>query len=101
MAEKVPGWLEKILLPQMSELRGELKSVNGRIDGLQGKIEGRFEALGGKIGGLEDKMEGQFAAVHSEIRRLDGKMEALDKRIDVSDRLAAVEGKIRELEAKN
>jgi hypothetical protein len=44
---------------------------------------------------------GQFAAVHYEIRRLDGKVDALNKRIDVSDRLAAIEGRIRELEARN
>jgi hypothetical protein len=80
-------------LQQLGELRGELKSVNGRIGGLDSKFQGRFEALEGKIQGLEDKMDGQFATVHSEMRRLDGKIGSLDKRIDVSERLAVVEGR--------
>lgn len=101
MAEKVPGWLERILLPQLGELRGEFKAINRRIDGLEGKFDGRFAALEGKIQGLEETMDGQFSAVHSEIRGLDGKMDALDKRVAVSERLAVVEGKIRELEARN
>jgi len=73
MAEKVLGWLEKILLPQLSELRGEVRAVNGRIDGLEGKFAGKFETLEGKVQGLGNKMDGQFAAVHSEIRRLGGR----------------------------
>ena len=40
MAEKVPGWLEKILLPQLGELKGEIKAVNGRLTGLESKIDG-------------------------------------------------------------
>jgi hypothetical protein len=75
MAEKVPGWLERILLPQMSELKGEVKAINARLDG-------------------------EFKAVHSEIRRLDEKIDGLDKRMDVVQRLAVVEGKVQELESR-
>jgi tetrahydromethanopterin S-methyltransferase subunit G len=82
MAEKVPGWLERILLPQIGELKGEIRAINARFDGLEGKVEG------------------EFAAVHSEIKRLDGKIESLDKRIDFSQRLAVVEEKIQELQAR-
>jgi len=35
MAEKVPGWLEKILLPQLGELKGGIKARNGRLTGLE------------------------------------------------------------------
>jgi len=69
MAEKVPGWLERILLPQISGVKGELKAVNARIDGLEGK------------------MDGEFKAVHSEIRRVDQKIDSLEKRMDVTQRL--------------
>jgi hypothetical protein len=76
MAEKVPGWLERILLPQISELKGEVKAINARLDG-------------------------EFKAVHSEIRRLDEKIDSLDKRMDVVQRLAVVEGKVQELESRH
>ncbi len=82
MAEKVPGWLERILLPQISELKGEIRAINARFDGLEGKVEG------------------EFAAVHSEIKWLDGKIESLDKRMDFSQRLAIVEEKVQELQAR-
>lgn len=75
MAEKVPGWLERILLPQISELKGEVKATNARIDE-------------------------EFKAVHSEIRRVDRKIDGLDKRMEVVQRLAVVEGKVQELESR-
>ncbi len=75
MAEKVPGWLERVLLPQISELKGEVRAVNARIDG-------------------------EFKAVHSEIGRLEEKIDGLDKRMDVVQRLAVVEGKVQELETR-
>ena len=111
MAERVPGWLEKILLPQLSELKGDVRAIDRRFEGPEGKIVGlggridglndRIDGLEDKIDGLDGKMEGQFAAVHAENRRLDGKVDMLGTRMDVSERLAVVEGKIRELEAKN
>ncbi len=79
MAEKVPGWLERILLPQISEIKGELKAMDARMDG-------------------------EFKAVHSEISRVEetlgAKIEALDERMDVTQRLAVVEEQLKELRAK-
>ena len=72
MAERVPGWLERILLPQVSELKGELKAVNAEL-----------------------------RAVNSEIRRVEEKLgtkiDELDKRMDVSQRLTRGEEQVREL----
>lgn len=79
MAGKVPGWLERVLLPQISELKGELKAMNARI-------------------------EGEFKVVHSEIKRVEEtlgtKIDELDRRVDVTQRLAAVEEQLKELRAK-
>jgi Skp family chaperone for outer membrane proteins len=87
MAEKVPGWLERVLIPQISDVKGELKAMNARINGPEGK------------------MEGEFKAVHSEIRRveekLDTKIDELDKRLDVTQRLAVVEEQVKELLGMN
>jgi hypothetical protein len=63
MAEKVPGWLERILLPQISEVKAELKTTNAR-------------------------MEGEFKVVNSEIKRVEEtlgtKIDELNKRMDVT-----------------
>ena len=66
MAARVPSWLERVLLPQMNELKGEIKALDARL------------------GGFEAKVEGEFNAVHTEIRRLDEKIDGLDKRMDVT-----------------
>ena len=114
MAEKVPGWLQRILLPQISELKGDIKRLEGRIDGVDGRIEGvdsriegvegtiegiegriegvegKIEGLEGQINGLQGRMDGGFAAVHSELKRLDekftGEFRRLDQRMDSMDK---------------
>jgi tetrahydromethanopterin S-methyltransferase subunit G len=87
MAEKVPGWLGRVLIPQISEVKGELKTINARMDGFEGK------------------MEGEFKAVHSEIKKVEEKLgtsiDELDKRLDVTQRLAVVEEQVKELLARN
>lgn len=79
MAEKVPGWLERVLLPQISEMKGELKAINARMDG-------------------------EFRVVHSEIKRVEEtlgtKIDDLDRNMDVTRRLATVEEQLKELRAK-
>jgi predicted transcriptional regulator with HTH domain len=79
MAEKIPGWLQRVLMPQIGEVKGELKAMNAR-------------------------MEGDFKVLHSEIMRVEEtlgtKIDELDKRMDVTRRLAAVEEQVRELRAK-
>ena len=76
MAARVPSWLERVLLPQMNELKGEIRALDARV-------------------------EGEFKAVHSEIRRLDEKIDSIDKRMDVTQRVAVIEEKMRELESKH
>jgi hypothetical protein len=93
MAEKVPGWIEKLLLPQLSELKAEVKIAQDRIDGVEEKLEA-------KIGGLEGRMDAEFKTVHAEISGLDYKIDALDKRTDMTQRLALVEEQVRELRAR-
>src|ERR1700691_3465532 len=68
--DEVPGWLEKILLPQVGELKGEIRAVNGRLTGLESKTEG----LDHKIQRLENKFDGEFAR---SIPRSGGSMERL------------------------
>lgn len=63
ISEKVPGWLERVLLPQMSEVRGELRAVDA------------------EIGGLERKMEPEFKAVHSGSNRLGERIDGFDRRL--------------------
>ncbi len=111
MAEKIPGWLERILLPQISELKGEVKATNARMDGefkavhsefkrLDQRIDGveqRIDGVGQKIDGLDQSIGQRIEGVD---QRLSQKIEGLEKRMDVVQRLTVVEGKVRELESR-
>lgn len=52
MMEKAPGWFERLLLPRLSSIEGEVKALRGEMKG-----------------GLED--------VRSEISRLDDRVDSL------------------------
>jgi DNA repair exonuclease SbcCD ATPase subunit len=97
MAEKIPGWLERVLLPQISELKGELKAVDARIGGLEGKMDGQFKAVHSDIQRVEEKLSTEIQRVEE---KLSTKVDELDKRMDMTQRLAVVEEQLKELRAK-
>ncbi len=76
MTEKITGWLGRVLLPRLSEMAGEIKAVNVRIEALD-------EKLSTKIDGVD--------------KRLAAKIDDLDKRLDMAQRLAVLEAKMSEL----
>jgi predicted nucleic acid-binding Zn-ribbon protein len=57
LAEKIPGWIERLLLPRLSQIEGELKAFRGEANG-------------------------EFKAIHSEIKRLETKIDGLDERLN-------------------
>ena len=86
MAARVPGWLERVLLPQINDLKGDLKAMNARF-------EGEFKSIHSEIQRIDEKID-------SNEKRLETKIDALDKRMDVTQRVAIIEEKIRGFEAK-
>jgi len=38
-AEKIPGWIKQVLMPELSEIKGELKAINTRIDSTNERID--------------------------------------------------------------
>jgi len=63
MVEKLPGWIERILLPKLSEIIGEMKAINARIDSLEKTINSfrnemlsKFEAINNRIDSLEKRI---------------------------------------------
>ena len=93
MAEKVPGWLERILLPQLSEIKGEIRAVNGRIGSLEGRMDGEFTAVHSEVRGLDEK-------IGVEINRLDERIGGLDKRLEFAERMSKIESRVATLEAR-
>ena len=100
MAEKIPGWLERVLLPQISDIKGEIRAVNGRIDALEGRMQGEFAAVHSEIKRLDERMDVEFQRMDSEFKRIDERMGGLEKRLELGDRIAMVESRVANLEAR-
>jgi uncharacterized protein YqgV (UPF0045/DUF77 family) len=90
MAEKIPGWLERVLLPQISELKGELKAINSRMDG-------EFRVVHSEIKRVEETLGTEIKRVEE---TLGTKIDDLNRNMDVTRRLAAIEEQVKELRAK-
>ncbi len=55
-AEKVPSWIERILVPSLNEIKGELRAINTRMDSLDGMID----SLDYKITSLRNEITVKF-----------------------------------------
>jgi len=78
VTSKIPSWIQRFLLPELESIKGELKAINTRIEELDKRVES-----------LRNEMIARFEAVNSRI-------DSLDKRLDVAERLAVIEAKLRE-----
>jgi DNA repair exonuclease SbcCD ATPase subunit len=87
IAEKAPGWVTRILLPEIAEMKGELKNVNTRIDELDKRLSDKIDSLRNEL--------------KSDISRVDSSVGDLDKRLDIVQRLSVLEAKLRESETKH
>ncbi len=102
MAEKVPGWLGRVLLPQLSEMKGELKAMGGRIDGEFIAVHSEIRAVEEKMGTKIEEADRRLGSKIDEVdKRLSSKIDELDRRLDVTQRLAVVEEQVKELLARN
>lgn len=36
--EKVPSWIKQVLMPELNEMKGELKAIHTRIDSVEARI---------------------------------------------------------------
>ncbi|MEM2208972.1 MAG: hypothetical protein QXF09_03225 [Nitrososphaerota archaeon] len=66
MAEKIPSWIERILLPKLSEITGEIKAINARIDSLEKTFNERFISL-------RNEMISRFESINIRIDSLEKK----------------------------
>lgn len=89
MAEKIPTWfasaVSRYLAPEIMRIVDE--RVTRSESALKDLMNARFKAI-------EDTMNARFAT-------LDAKIDGLEKRLDLVQRVALLEAKVREIEAKS
>jgi hypothetical protein len=93
MASKVKGAIgsvERVLLPRLNSIDGDLKVVNTRIDALDAKMDTKIDSL--KVE-LRAEMTSNKNEIKAEIR-------ALSEKVDILPRLAVLEAKMKEMERR-
>jgi hypothetical protein len=90
LAEKIrrgTGAVERLLLPRLNSIDGELKAINTRIDGVYSRMDGFEKTI--------DSMKGELRA---EIKVVDTKIEQLDRKLDIDRRITVMEAKMQEFD---
>lgn len=120
--EKIPSWIERLLLPKLNTIEGELKAINTSIDSLDEKIDIKIDSLDEKIDSLDGKIDIKIDSLRNEMKsgftglnyrfekvdeRIDSlriemtvKLDSLEKRIPVIEKIAVLELKIAEIEKR-
>ncbi len=99
--DAAPHISDREIVESLTAIRGDIKRLDTRIDGLSSKMDGKFDDLrsemNGKFDDLRSEMNGKFDGLHSEmngkfdglrseikgdIKRLEDGQKAMDKRID-------------------
>lgn len=66
-AEKIPGWIERLLLSRLSSLERELKAFRGEAAGELKAVNGRIDSLEKQMLSLRNEMSARFDALESKL----------------------------------
>jgi capsule polysaccharide export protein KpsE/RkpR len=99
-AEKIPSWIERLLMPLLGEIKGELKAINTKIDALESNMNAKFEGVDIKISSLDERIASLRNETKTEFTGLNYRLDSLEKRIPVIEKITALEIKIAELEKR-
>jgi hypothetical protein len=80
MAEKLPGWVERLLIPTLeSKVRNIVRD---------------------EVGHLEKVLDARFDGVQSEIGRVDERISSLEKRFPEVREIAEIKARLSQVESK-
>ncbi|MDE1819230.1 MAG: hypothetical protein KGJ23_02800 [Euryarchaeota archaeon] len=90
--EKVPSWLERLLLPQLSEIKGSILVLGTKIDAVGSK-------LGSRIDSVENKVDSLRNGLKADIGRVEQRVVSLEKTLDVVRELGDLQAQFAEFKA--
>ena len=83
VAEKVPGWVGRFLLPEIE------KVVEKEVEGLRREINAKFEAVDTK-----------FEAVNAKFEAVNARLDGIEKRFDLVQDVAILRAELKEVREK-
>jgi hypothetical protein len=98
------SWIERLLMPKLNEISGEIKALNTKIDSIRSETKteigalrkemlSKFEATGIKITSLRNEAKTEFTG-------LNYRFDSLEKRIPVIEEITALKFKIADMEKR-
>ena len=87
-------WIRSILMPEIGELKGEIRAIDARVESLEKNVNTRFEAMEIKIGALEKVTNSRF-------NQLEGKIDLILVKVDSAKKFAEIEERLSKLETRN
>ena len=93
--EKIPGWIERLLLLKLNEITGEIKTIHTRIDSVEKDVAGlrremmtKFESVDAKVESLRTEAISRFEAVDRRFDSLEARLPVIEKMAELEVRLA-------------
>ena len=68
--EKIPSWIERLLLPKLNEITGELKAIHTRIDAVEKEITSLRNEMLAKFEAADTKIESLSKETQKDIKSL-------------------------------
>ena len=85
MLEDIRELFQALLVPQLEGIKGELKAINARIDGVDVKLESYRRELLAEIRRVDETLSADFVRLESKVdvrlATLDERMEALRREL--------------------
>jgi uncharacterized coiled-coil DUF342 family protein len=105
--------IQDVIAPEIQALRGDIRAIDTRIDGLKKRFDQRFDGIDKRFGQVDkrfDQMDVRFDLMDRRQDQFDRRMEQMetlfrttDQRwhvaIDIHERLATVEAKLERLQS--
>lgn len=81
--EKVPSWIKQVLMPELNEMKGELKAIHTRIDSVEARIGSLRNEMSSKFEGLNYRFEKVDERIDSLRTEMNVRLDSIEKRIPV------------------
>lgn len=84
--EKIPTWIERLLLPKLNEIIGAIKALHSRIDSVEKEIGNLGSETKAEITSLRTEVKTEIGSLRNEVMAkfevTDNKVAALDTKVD-------------------
>ena len=102
MAERIPAWfasaVTRYLAPEIIRIVDE--RVTRSENSLKELMNARFKAIDDRFEGIDDRFKALEETMNARFATVDAKIDGLEKRLDLVQRVALLEAKVREIEGK-